>query len=471
MANKYINTEFLDKAIIFAVKAHANTERRGKGFPYIVHPMEAMEIVASMTADEELLAAAALHDVVEDTEVTIEEIKEEFGQRVAKLVATESEVQVQGKSESESWRERKQVAIDRLENASRDAKIVALGDKLSNMRAIYRDYMTQGDRLWNIFHAPNGKPDHAWHYRGLARALSDLAGTFAFTEFTTLITKVFGPVRPEHINLDDWQKSGDGFTAISYNHNNGKSMMKLYSDFIPKDVAEQELQASWNIMDLGLNIPKAYRIVTDGVRYGVEFERITPKKSFARAISQEPERLDFYAREFAHEVKKLHNTQCNTESFPSIKTKFHHIVNEATFLSEAEKSKIHTFINKAKDATTCCHGDLHIGNIITSNNKNYWIDLADFSWGDPMFDLGMFWFVSHYDDEALCQRLYHISCEQILRVWNIFLEEYYGADTEEKRNEISNLIKPYASFYFILFVNRKCDEPFMKDFIREQLCK
>ena len=59
MPNGPINTELLDRAILFAVKAHAGTERRGKGIPYIVHPMEAMEIVSTLTKDQELMAAAA----------------------------------------------------------------------------------------------------------------------------------------------------------------------------------------------------------------------------------------------------------------------------------------------------------------------------------------------------------------------------------------------------------------------------
>ena len=90
MANNPLDTELLDRAIIFAVKAHAGTERRGKGFPYIVHPMEAMEVVSTMTADQELLAAAALHDTVEDTDVTVSDLRREFGERVASLVEAES---------------------------------------------------------------------------------------------------------------------------------------------------------------------------------------------------------------------------------------------------------------------------------------------------------------------------------------------------------------------------------------------
>ena len=191
MANKPLDTTLLDRAIIFAVRAHAGTERRGKGFPYIVHPMEAMEIVATMTADQELLAAAALHDTVEDTDVTVEQLRAEFGDRIADLVAAESDAFVEGVSEEDSWHARKQAAIDRLARAPHDAKMVALGDKLSNMRAIARDYAVQGDALWNIFHAKDPK-DHEWHYRGLAESLRELQDTFAFQEFERLINEVFG---------------------------------------------------------------------------------------------------------------------------------------------------------------------------------------------------------------------------------------------------------------------------------------
>ena len=192
MANKPLDTTLLDRAIVFAVRAHAGTERRGKGFPYIVHPMEAVEIVATMTPDQELLAAAALHDTVEDTDVTVEQIRAEFGNRVATLVASESEDKDCGCSKAESWHARKLAAIERLTNASLDSKIVAMGDKLSNMRAIARDYAIQGDQLWNLFNVKD-RQEHEWHYRGLADALSELRDTFAYKEFENLINQVFPP--------------------------------------------------------------------------------------------------------------------------------------------------------------------------------------------------------------------------------------------------------------------------------------
>lgn len=187
---QHIDTSLLDRAITFAVKAHQGMERKGKGFPYIVHPMEAVCIVATMTNDQELLAAAALHDVIEDTDTTADDLKKEFGERVAMLVEAESEDKTGG-SKAETWHQRKQDTLDRLRNADLDIKIVALGDKLSNMRAIAHDYAVLGDELWDRFTVKD-PAEHAWRYHALAEALNDLSDTDAYKEFHTLVNKTFG---------------------------------------------------------------------------------------------------------------------------------------------------------------------------------------------------------------------------------------------------------------------------------------
>lgn len=191
MANAALNTDILDKALHYAINAHSGTERRGKGFPYVVHLLEAVEIAATMTSDQEVLAAAVLHDAVEDTDCTIEDIRRDFGPRIASMVEAESDVQMPEIPEKDSWRMRKQIAIDRIAKATRDQKVVALSDKLSNMRAIARDYTRIGDELWNMFHAPGGKKDHKWHYEGLRESLRELEGTHAYAEFSGLVDKVF----------------------------------------------------------------------------------------------------------------------------------------------------------------------------------------------------------------------------------------------------------------------------------------
>ena len=189
--NKPLDTQLFDKALKFATDAHSGTERRGKGFPYIIHPMEAVAIVATITSDPELLAAAVLHDTVEDTDVTIEDIRNEFGERVATLVHHETAPL----PSNAPWRTRKQSQADLLASAPRDSKIVALGDKLSNLRAIASDFKQIGDELWKRFSAPNGKEDVAWYYRQLAIALSDLDGTLPYQEFLKLLEETFGPER------------------------------------------------------------------------------------------------------------------------------------------------------------------------------------------------------------------------------------------------------------------------------------
>lgn len=183
---KPLDTSLLDRAIRFAVEAHSGVERRGKGFPYIVHPMEAMAIVATMTPDQEILAAAALHDVVEDTDVTLDDIRSRFGDRVAQLVDTESD----HLKDEMDWRTRKEDSLKRLRAATRDEKIVALGDKLSNMRAIARDYNSEGEVFWDRFRVKE-KSVHGWRYHALLDAFAELSDTYAYQEFDFLVNRIF----------------------------------------------------------------------------------------------------------------------------------------------------------------------------------------------------------------------------------------------------------------------------------------
>lgn len=181
-----MNTDLFDKAAKFAIDAHAGTLRKGKGYPYILHPMEATCIVATLTDDPEMLAAAMLHDTVEDTDVTIEQIRHEFGERVASLV----QIDTSQLPHDAPWRERKQAQADTIATASLDSKIVALGDKYSNLYNIVTDYHKIGDDLWQRFHAPNGKEDIVWYYTILADAFKDLAGTLAYKEYLEMLKEL-----------------------------------------------------------------------------------------------------------------------------------------------------------------------------------------------------------------------------------------------------------------------------------------
>jgi len=187
------DTSLFDKAVAFAAKAHSSVTRRGHKLPYMLHPMEAAVIVAGISEDNEMLASALLHDVVEDTPCTIEEIRDEFGPRVAQIVdvLTDKSFPENGSLPvSESWRLRKEDSLKRIGAADRDTMIVALGDKLANMRAIARDYNVCGDSLWSDFKA-GSKKALGWYYLGLAEALSPLGDIPAWQEFDALTKKIF----------------------------------------------------------------------------------------------------------------------------------------------------------------------------------------------------------------------------------------------------------------------------------------
>lgn len=175
----------IEEAAAFAERVHRGAFRKGTTIPYIVHPMETAVIVSGFTDEEEMIAAALLHDVVEDAGVTGEELEQRFGRRVKELVLAESE------DKSKCWEQRKAFTLSHLANSSRDVKILALGDKLSNMRSTARDYMVIGDAVWERFNVKE-KSMHAWYYCGIAKALEELSTHFYYDEYVLLCRKVFG---------------------------------------------------------------------------------------------------------------------------------------------------------------------------------------------------------------------------------------------------------------------------------------
>ena len=184
--------ELASEAIAFALKAHDGMRRKKSEAPYILHPLEAAVIVGTMTDDQNLIAAAALHDVVEDAGVTIEEIEERFGKRVRELVESETENKREELPPSKTWRIRKEETLEILKNTDDlDVLIVWMGDKLSNMRAIYRDWKIEGEDMWQRFNQKDVN-EQAWYYTTIVKLTERLSHTSAWLEYKTLTELVFG---------------------------------------------------------------------------------------------------------------------------------------------------------------------------------------------------------------------------------------------------------------------------------------
>ena len=182
----------VEHAIEFALHAHAGMVRKGKNIPYILHPLEVMTIAAGLTHDEDILAAAVLHDTVEDTDTTLADIEREFGKRTALLVAMESENKRGDLPASQTWQIRKQETIDLLKTAGRDMKLVCLCDKLANLRELERDLKEFGDPIWDRFNQKD-KTKQRWYYGSILEILEkEFPDAPEIEEYRERLAAIFG---------------------------------------------------------------------------------------------------------------------------------------------------------------------------------------------------------------------------------------------------------------------------------------
>lgn len=179
-----------EHALEFAMKAHKGQVRKGSSVPYIFHPIETALIAMTLTRDQDIILASLFHDIIEDTRYSAKDIEDAFGSHVAHLVQMESENKRKGQDASETWKIRKQEFIDGLDQKSKDEKIIALADKLSNMRATRQGYLKNDERFWERFHQKD-KNMHGWYYRTVADKLREFEDTDAWHELNRLIGEVF----------------------------------------------------------------------------------------------------------------------------------------------------------------------------------------------------------------------------------------------------------------------------------------
>ena len=184
----------VDAAIEVAEEAHRGQFRKGSGIPYISHPRAVARILSDAGCSEELVAAGILHDTVEDTSLTLDFIREKFGERVAKIV--------QGCSEPDKslpWEQRKLHTVEFLKTAPLEVRTVTCADKLHNLLTIIADYEVMGDDVWDRF--SRGRDAQEWYYRELAASLCDQPdchgdGTI-FEQFRESVEALFGAAEPQ----------------------------------------------------------------------------------------------------------------------------------------------------------------------------------------------------------------------------------------------------------------------------------
>ena len=161
--NILISAKFY-KAIEFAAEAHDGQMRKSTSVPYISHPFAVAAMLQNQGCEEHVIIAGLLHDTVEDTRVTIDDIRHEFGARVADIVNIVTEP-----NKSIPWKERKRYMIDTIKSANSDAKCVICADKLHNLMSMMHAYETLGEKLWERF--GKGYQEQKWYYMAMLVSL------------------------------------------------------------------------------------------------------------------------------------------------------------------------------------------------------------------------------------------------------------------------------------------------------------
>lgn len=150
-----LHSPVVEHAVRLAAVAHRSQNRKSSGIPYIAHPLSVCLILMKAGfQDETILAAAVLHDVVEDTELTIEQLAEDFSEEVVLYVTEMTEIKESNQGKKRSWRERKQDHIEVMRQAHQESRAIELADKLHNLEAMLFDLQTEDKaEFWGHFGA------------------------------------------------------------------------------------------------------------------------------------------------------------------------------------------------------------------------------------------------------------------------------------------------------------------------------
>lgn len=251
-------------------------------------------------------------------------------------------------------------------------------------------------------------------------------------------------MKAEIINLEDYVYSGEGANGASYNHRQDDSIMvKLYNSSMDTALIETEVGIARKVYDAGIPSPEPGAYVTDGQgRYGIRFRRMVGKVSYARAIGDEPARVEELSRSFARLCLQLHSTHVDRNVFPDVKQQYLTMLDENIYFNDAEKDKLRRIIRNTPDSDTAIHGDLSFGNALMVGDRSVFIDLGEFACGNPLFDLGMIAITGLYNDESFTREAFHMSTEDARAFFGYFVDEYFGGKLPVAQAE--QKLRPYA---------------------------
>lgn len=273
----------------------------------------------------------------------------------------------------------------------------------------------------------------------------------------------------KRIHLSDFVLFGGGANGESYNHKTDPSLMlKLY---FPGKIQQplDEMLLARKVYEMGIPTPEPGEYVeTEDGRFGILFHRIEGKLSYSRATADHPEKVGQYAAEFAQMCLQLHATHVDTTLFQNVKDRYYGLLEQNPFFTPQQKDKIGRFIADTPDADIALHGDLQYSNAIFAGDKRYFIDLGDFCYGHPLFDLGMVYLCCCVTPEDFILETFHMSKALSTEFWRHFAPVYFGPDRPLK--DIEEEIRPYTGLKTLIIErDTGCPMPVFREALQSVL--
>ncbi len=439
----------LEESIIYATIMYQGKVRKFKSAPYILHPMEVAQILSTMSDDQELIAAGMLHDVVEDTDGTMEEIEKRFGKRVAFLVASESENDYPGEDRRETWRRRKEESLKVLRNTDDiGVQMLWLADKLANIRSLNRIYGENGEKLWSMLNQSDPAM-HCWYYRSVAESVElSLNRTGAFKELIRHINSIWPGTfdtektkykKYKEVSVEGCRLLGRGAKGDVYRYDD-ELVIKVYNRNNTYRDVEREIALCRKAFILGIPTEISFGIVSVGKQYGAMFE-LVDSETISSYIAKDPGRVAEYAHIMANLAHVIHDVTATPEDkFPDVKVMLQARINDC-FAGEYEKlaERCSELIDTIPTSFQVVHGDFHTGNVFLQNGEPILIDMDRVSTGHPIAeisDLMYFYVILGEDDPSVVENFMGFSYETSKQFFDEFLKCYLGTEDEAVLNDV-----------------------------------
>lgn len=454
----------IEEAIIYATVMHEGVERKFKQIPYILHPIEVAQILSTMTNDREVIAAGILHDIVEDTDGTLSEIKKRFGDRVAFIVSSESEPKYESEARSESWKKRKEQSLHDLKTTQDEGvQMLWLADKLANIRSFATEYSERGEAMWQDLNQKDPEM-HRWYYKSIAEILElRFNRTGAFKEFIKHINSIWPGTfdsekarykKYKEVSVDGCKMIGKGAKGEVYRYDD-ELVIKVYNDKNTYADVEREISLSRNAFILGMPTAISFGIVSVGPRYGAMYE-LVDAETISQYISKNPGEVEKYAKIMADLALTTHAVQVPDNSvFPEVMKRLKgYIHNGLELESESLAKKCSKLLETIADARSLLHGDFHTGNVFLQNGEALLIDMDRVATGHPIVEIGdlyFFYVVLGKDDPKVIEEFMSFSYETSKKFFDTFLKCYLNTDDEKRIREVEDKA---ALICYIRMINR-----------------